>query len=171
MTEIRDIILKLKDVRKERNLSYGKIIKLMEPNGDYLSKSTLSRLFSDGSEDEPDKFSYQRTIRPVAKALLDIETIEDDDDLDVQAMKSLLRYKIQRIEELEDQVKDLNSRLQSEKDKHRAKMDKEREQFQRSLDFLKNQILLKDNRIDQLMSDNTKYAHHIVNCPYREVKK
>ena len=105
MTNTKDIILKLKEVREEKGLSYGDILELMEKNGDYLSKSTISRVFSEGSE--ASSFRYEETIRPIAKALLDIENIEADDDMDVQAMKSLLKYKIQRIEELEQQIEQL----------------------------------------------------------------
>lgn len=169
MTNTKDIIAKLKEVREEKGLSYGDILALMEKNGDYLAKSTLSRVFAEGSEEQ--SFKYDETIRPIAKALLDIENIEDTDDMDVQAMKSLLKYKIQRIEELEAQVQDLKVTLAESSEKHHAKLDKEREQFRRSLDFLKGQIELKDKRIDQLMGSNLKYAEHIVNCPYRGVKE
>ena len=92
MTNTRDIIIKLKEVRQEKGLSFGDILTLMENNGDYLSKSTLSRVFAEGSEDG--SFKYEETIRPIANALLDIETIEDTDNMDVQAMKSLLKYKV-----------------------------------------------------------------------------
>ena len=102
MTNTKEIIMKLKEVRKEKDLSYGDILELMEQNGDFLSKSTISRVFQEGSESL--SFRYEETIRPIAKALLDIETIEADDDIDVQAMKSLLQYKIQRIEELERHI-------------------------------------------------------------------
>ena len=80
MTNTKDIILRLKKVRQEKGLSYSDILELMEKNGDFLAKSTLSRLFSDGSEEM--SFKYDETIRPVAKALLDIESIEEDDTMD-----------------------------------------------------------------------------------------
>ena len=82
MTNTREIILKLKEVREEKGLSYGDILEIMEKQGDFVSKSTLSRLFAEGSEDG--SFKYEETIRPIAKALLDIETIEDTDDMDVE---------------------------------------------------------------------------------------
>ena len=97
MTNTHDVIIKLKDVREEKQLSFSNILELMENNGDYLSKSTLSRVFADGSENQ--SFRYEETIRPIAKALLDIETIEEDDTTDIKAMKSLLKLKIARIEE------------------------------------------------------------------------
>jgi len=150
MLLMRDIVLKLKEVRDEKGLSYNDIIKLMEKNGDYLSKSTLSRVFAEGSEDL--SFKYEETIRPIAKALLDIETIEDDDTLDTQAIKSLLKYKIQRrIDELERQVEQLKASLDKEKVKYHEKLDEQREMYDRRVDFLKDQISLKDKRMDQLL--------------------
>ena len=166
MTYTRDLIIKLKAVRNEKNLSLTDILELMEKNGDFLSKSTVSRVFADGSEEQ--SFKYEETIRPLAKALLDIETIEDDDNLDTQAMKLLLQYKIQRIEELE-------GLLTKEKIKSHEKLDKERAQHQKSIEFLKEQIDLKDKRMDQLLEavfqkDNkiNELTDHIINCPYRK---
>ena len=149
MTNTRDIIIKLKEVREEKKLSYNDILKLLEKNGDYLSKSTLSRIFSDGSEET--NFDYENTIRPIAKALLDIETIEVDDTMDVQALKTLLRYKIQRIEELEHQVEQLSAALDREKVKSSDKVERERERSNKSIEFLKEQIALKDKRMDMLL--------------------
>jgi len=150
MTNTKDIIIRLKEVREEKGLSYSDILDLMEKNGDYLAKSTLSRVFSEGSEDL--SFRYDETLRPIAKALLDIETIEDDDSIDTQAMKTMLKYKIQRIEELERQIELLRVQLDKEKLKYHEKLDKEREQFQRSIDFLKEQVSYKDQRMDLLLS-------------------
>ena len=79
------------------------------------------------------------------------ETIEDDDNMDTKAMKALLKYKIRRIEDLEAENKDLKAALAEEKVKYHEKLDKEREQHQKSVDFLKNQIDLKDKRMDQLL--------------------
>lgn len=149
MTNTKDLIIKLKEVREEKNLSFTDIMNLMESNGDYIAKSTLSRLFGEGSEEL--KFNYEDTLRPIAKALLDIEHIEDDDTMDIQAMKSLLKYKMNRITELEHQVSQLKTQLDKEQIKYHQKLEKEREQHQRSIEFLKNQIDLKDKRMDQLL--------------------
>lgn len=162
---IREIIIKLKKVRDEKKLSYGDILDLMEKNGEFVSKSTLSRIFSEGSEEID--FSYEGTIRPIANALLDIETIDDDDDLDIQAMKSLLIYKMKYIEELESELNEEKAARDRDKVKYHEKMDKQRAQLQNSIDFLKNQILLKDKRIDQLMASAAQFTDHIMNCPYR----
>lgn len=149
MTNTKDIIIKLKEVREEKKLSFQDIINLMEQNGDYIAKSTLSRVFSDGSEEL--HFKYEETIRPIANALLDIDHIEDDDVLDVIAMKTLLQYKDRRIKELEKQIHELETQISKEKNKYHEKLEKERDQHQRSVEFLKNQIDLKDKRMDQLL--------------------
>jgi len=149
MTNTSDVILRLKEVRSEKNLSYGDILDLMEKNGDYLSKSTLSRVFQDGSENL--SFRYEETIRPIAKALLDIETIEEDDNLNVQTMKALLKYKIQRIEELEAQIEQMRASFDHERVKIHERNDREREQLNKQIEFLHDQILMKDQRFDTLL--------------------
>ena len=161
MTNTRDLIIQLKEVREEKGLSYNDILSLMEKNGDYLSKSTISRVFSDGSEEL--SFRYEETIRPLAKVLLDIETIEDDDNLDTRAMKSLLKYKIQRIEELERQLEKLECDIVKLKLSNHEKMEAERRIYDKRIDFLKTQIDLKDKRMDQLLEAVRKIAY-ITNC-------
>ena len=149
MTNTKELILQLKEVRQEKQLSYNDILEIMEKNGDFLAKSTLSRVFAEGSENE--RFMYETTIRPIANALLDIETSEETDTIDEKAMKALLRYKIQRIEELEQQIEQLNLALANEKVKYHEKLDEERAIFNNRIDFLKEQINYKDARMDMLL--------------------
>lgn len=170
MTNSRDVIIKLKEVKEEKNLSLGDILRMMEENGDYLSKSTLSRIFSEGSEEL--NFKYEETIRPIANAILDVDNLEETDDLDTQALKVLLHYKKDHIRELEAKVTSLENALKAEKDKYHEKMEKEREQFQRSLAFLKEQVALKDKRMDLLLDSvakkdeyNQKMLDRLLMCP------
>lgn len=149
MTNTRDIIIKLKEVREEKGFSYNDILDLMEKNGDFLSKSTISRVFAEGSEEL--SFRYEETIRPIANALLDIETFEDDDNIDTKAMKSILKYKIQRIEDLESQIEHLQSVLDRQKVEHYERLEEERARSERSIDFLKEQVAYKDKRMDLLL--------------------
>ena len=149
MTNTKDIIMKLKEVREEKGYSYGDILTMMEKNGDFLSKSTISRVFADGSEEM--SFRYEETIRPIANALLDIDNIEEDDTMDTQAMKSLLKYKSQYISDLEQQIQKLESDLNKEKIKYHEKLDAERDRFNKSIEFLKEQVAYKDKRMDLLL--------------------
>jgi len=149
MSNTNDIILRLKAVRNEKNLSYGDIMKLMEKNGDYLSKSTISRIFADNSENQT--FRYNETIRPIAKALLDIENIESADSPDISAMKSLLQFKIHRIEELEKEIINMRMGYQEESLRLHEKMEREREQAQKNIDYFKAELQRKEQRIDTLL--------------------
>ena len=97
MTNSKDVILKLKEVREEKGLSYADILDLMENNGDFVSKSTLSRVFAEGSEDI--KFRYEDTIRPIAKALLDIENLEETDEFKTTKFFCKTNFDMSHIEE------------------------------------------------------------------------
>jgi len=142
MTNSKDLILKLKEVKERDHLSLGDIETRTEENGEHVSKTTLSRVFSEGSEDI--QFKFESTLKPIANALLDIDTIEEDDDLDTQGLKLMLKLKA-------DKIKELEAALDHEKVKHHEKIEKEREQSRRSIEFLKEQIQFKDKRIDFLL--------------------
>lgn len=178
MTNTKDVIIKLKEVKKEKGLSLDKILILVEQNGEYISKSTLARVFADGSE-EKKSFRYEETIRPIANALLDIENEEDDDDAETLAFKSILKLKMnvidensRKIEELQEQVKETESK---EKRKYHEKLASELTKMQKSLDFAMEQIALKDKRIDQLMNANDRLSvtndrliNQLMDCPLRK---
>lgn len=142
MTNSRDLILKLKEVKERDRLSLAEIEERTEKNGEHVSKTTLSRVFSEGSENTI--FKFEGTLKPIANALLDIDTIEDDDDLDTQGFKIMLKLKA-------DKIKELEAALDHEKVKHHEKIEKEREQSRKSIEFLKEQIQFKDKRIDFLL--------------------
>lgn len=82
-------------------------------------------------------------------------------------MKSLLKLKIARIEELE-------ALLETEKHKYHEKLAKETKHFQDSLSFMTNQIALKDKRIDalletttELLTTNNRLVNQLMQCPLR----
>lgn len=159
MTNSRDLILKLKEVKERDRLSLAEIEARTEINGEHVSKTTLSRVFSEGSENTI--FKFEGTLKPIANALLDIDTIEEDDDLDTQGLKLMLKIKA-------DKIKELEAALDHEKVRHIEKREKEREQFQKSLNFLKEQVTLKDKRIDQLLDANVKLLNQLLTCPCRQ---
>lgn len=161
MVTTKDLIMKLKAVKEERKLSYDAILEMVNANGGYISKTSLSRIFSENSED---RGFMESTLLPVANALLDVDTIEEDDDTDERAMKTLLRYKSQRIEELEKQLADADI-------EYNKKMDTERASWSRSIDFLKDQISKKDERIDILFGLYTKLLEQYTSCPYNKREK
>ena len=159
MIDTREIILKLKQAKAEKNLSNNDIVDL---TNHYVSLSSVQRVFADGSENS--SFRYEDTIRPLVKALLDMDTIEDSDDMDTKALKSLLKLKIQRIEELENQLKE-------SKIKNHEKIEKERVQYERHIKLLEEQIATKDRRMEEMKvrfdrkdEQYTELVNRLLNC-------
>ena len=58
---------------------------------------------------------------------------------------------MQRIEDLENQLEHLQAALDNEKLKRHEKIDDIRAEYERKIDFLKEQITLKDKRMDLLL--------------------
>lgn len=131
----RDLIIQLKQYRDEHGFSHKRIVDIVceyaEQNNtdDYVSLSTVKRVFREGSEDD-DSFNFDLTIRPIAAALLGLESVSPkahDKELSI----SLLRYKNERIQQLEKQLED------------------EREISNRRVEFLKQQIAVKDGYLQK----------------------
>ena len=178
----REIILSLKKVVEEKGLtSIDKIHEYVEERmGQHvISRSTVGRVFAKGSEDRSNTFNYEITLQPLCDALLDIQNDEEDDSADTLAYKSLLRYKKGRIVNLEEEVESVKRK---EKAKYAERLEKETKHFNDSLEFMKNQIALKDQRIDELLADvkeflasnkelmmtNNKLVTQLMNCPIRK---
>ena len=127
---IADIITSLKKVREENGLSYQRIVDLVEENGDYVSISTVRRVFEEGSEAYG--FQYENTLKPIAAAVLGLYGSSEDVTPDeADTMKAIIDYKSERIADLQERLK-------------RAE-----ESYKRRIEFLKSQIALKDERIDR----------------------
>ena len=134
--KMQNIIKRLKEV-KERDSSIT-IAKIADHTG--VSHSTVTRMFSDKSDDMT--FRYE-SVRPVAEMLLGLDSLDEGED-DEKALKAIIQYKDTLISQLREQI-------EAEKEKHDKKLDKERSQSRTSIDFLKHQIELKDERITRLM--------------------
>lgn len=134
--KIANIILRLKEVKE--NQPGLTIQKISDHTG--VSLSTVSRIFSEGSESQ--SFRYD-SVRPIAQMLLGIDDLDEGDD-EEKGLKAIIQFKDAKIKELEE-------RLSEEKEKHEKKLEKERLQHKASIDFLKHQIELKDDRIDLLL--------------------
>lgn len=79
-----ELILQLKKVRAERNLSNSDILKMVLEAGLYISKSSVQRVFAEGSEEVA--FWYEDTVQPIEMVLLvqpepvpveELDTIQD----------------------------------------------------------------------------------------------
>lgn len=167
MTDTRELIANLKDVKQAKGLSINDIVEL---TGNLVSKTTVQRVFADGSEEI--SFRYEETLRPIANALLNVDTINETDNPEILAMKSLLKYKSQLIDEMENKINELNANFDKEKMAYLEKLDEMRSHYCERLDFANNQIELKDKRMDQLLEAvfvkdklQQELLNKILNCP------
>lgn len=164
----KELVAKIRKASSERDLSINDIITMMKEKGYYpCGQATISRLLS-GDADESN-YDYLKTIIPVYNTLLVDENENSDENY--EAMKALLEYKLEVIEDLKTQLDAKDEKHKEEiarlKAKYHDKLEKETVRFQEIMEFRGNQIALKDERITKLMEDNSKLTDHIVNCPFR----
>ena len=162
MINTKDVILALKKVKKDKKLSNEKIYKMVKEKdfATSVSLTTVNRVFRKDSETIP--FRYEATLRPIANALLDMEVVEDTDNNDTQAYKSILVLKQEIITELEKKLKDVEN------------ANPDIMHYVRSIEHLQKQLAFKDKRIDQLLDANDrlqktvdKLTDQLLSCPHR----
>lgn len=136
-----DLIRQLKVVKKELEITYPRLMERIEKNGDSVSMSTLKRVFAEDSEVN-DSFNYASTLMPIAKVLLDAEDVPGEENtaegIEIAALKADIRVKNEIIEKLQFQIDEL-----------KKKVDAIKAEEARRLSFLRNQIELKDRRMDE----------------------
>ena len=133
LTNTQNIISKLKEVKKQNELTLPRILDMIEANGDYLSMTTLRRVFAANSEQE-DSFNYDKTIRPIANVLLLQEEYAPEgsgSNTENEALKAVLKFKNEEIESLQRQLELI------------------RKMYEERIDFLIDQIRKKDKRMDE----------------------
>ena len=133
LTNTQNIISKLKEVKKQNELTLPRILDMIEANGDYLSMTTLRRVFAANSEQE-DSFNYDKTIRPIANVLLLQEEYAPEGTVSTtenEALKAVLKLKNEEIESLKKQIEIM------------------RKMYEERIDFLIDQIRKKDKRMDE----------------------
>lgn len=136
--QISNIIKRLKQVRQihpEFTLQ-----KVSDETG--ISLSTVSRIFADGSETlEHQSFRYD-SIKPIAALLLEDDSLEDNEEKAL--LKAIIAMHEAEIARLEHQNCTISEKFEK-------KLEKERAHSRVSIDFLKHQIELKDDRITKLL--------------------
>lgn len=145
ITATREIITQLKHVKSEYELTIPRIKEMLEKNGDFLSLSTLRRVFAEHSEDDA-SFSYERTLAPIARALLfqDQEPAEADEDESavmndrLEGLKHVILLKNEQLAEANAKIEELKSTINDL-----------RAEYDLRLRFLRDQIELKDKRMDE----------------------
>ena len=114
----RKVILRLKEARAQKNLTYQDIVDACEAQNESVSLSTVRRIFSKGSEDGADYRTY--TINAIFRAVIGTEEIELTDAEEAamteaekevvtenSALKAVVEMKDATIADLQQQIESL----------------------------------------------------------------
>lgn len=134
----QDLIAELKKAKAENEVTYPRILDMMEANGNPVSLTTLRRVFADGSELNAGSFNYETTLLPIAEVLLNIEDVPTPEDSpqarQIDALKAVIHCQNEELVRLHELKELLLNRVA----------------------FLDRQIRIKDRRIDN--------KDRLVNC-------
>ena len=104
------LIRKLKEAKKNNNLSATDIAKIVKQNGGNLSVTTIKRVFAKGSENQ--SFSYDYTLLPLVKAMLNKnDTVQEElpDAEMIKGMNAIINTQKDEIERLRKTIQRLES--------------------------------------------------------------
>lgn len=120
----RKVILRLKEARAQKNLTYQDIVDACEAQNESVSLSTVRRIFSKGSEDGADYRTY--TINAIFRAVIGTEEIELTDAEEAamteaekevvtenSALKAVVEMKDATIADLQQQIESLIAEKES----------------------------------------------------------
>lgn len=140
----RDVVSKLRKVKKDQDLTISNIMDLLEKNGSYLSESTVKRVFMDNIE--PTSFKYTSTLSPLADALLDLYSDKSGVD-EVSALKAIIHDKNKVINILIAK----NEEQKAEYDRRITHLTRQIEKLEEHLDFRERVVDRKDKVIEKLL--------------------
>lgn len=134
----RELIIALKEAKVKQEITIPRLLDILQANNQTVSRTTLVRLFADGSEDN-DSFNYSSTLKPVADVLLANEDEQEDTKhhLEMVRLQSEIRVKDEAIVTLNNQIDSLIKQVEQT-----------RADAAKQVEFLHRQIELKDRRMD-----------------------
>lgn len=140
----RKTIHRLKQIKAEQGLTLPRIIELMDERGQYVSETTIKRVFAEGSEEQ--NFRYQDSIAPIADVLLDIYG-EDSDGEDSEALRRIIREKNKLIEflmmKLDEKEQEFGKRIELYEERKAL--------YEKTIERFEIQIARKDELIERLL--------------------
>ena len=129
-----ELIIELKKAIAEKNIGQTELMKIMEEHGHPLAKTTVQRLYKDGSEVN-DSFRYKDTLQPLAEVLLDEDPYFDP--VELARLQAEIKLKDETIAILNNQIDSLIEQIEQI-----------RAEDAKQIEFLHKQINLKDQRMD-----------------------
>ena len=130
-----ELIIELKKAIAEKNIGQTELQKIMEERGHPIAKTTIQRLYKDGSEVN-DSFRYKDTLQPIAEVLLP-DKDPYFDPVEIARLQAEIKLKDETISILNNQIDALIAQIKQI-----------REEDAKQIKFLHDQIHLKDQRMD-----------------------
>lgn len=125
-----ELIKKLKEAKKDKEITFPRLIERLEKNGTPISLTTLRRVFADNSE-QNDSFSYESTLMPLAEVLLTYDDVPTPENnvytKEIDGLKAVIHTQNEEIVKLHEIQNHLENRIA----------------------FLLEQIEKKDKRMDE----------------------
>ena len=134
-----ELINELKQLRKQKNITYQEIADKTEENGESVSLSTVKKVFSDNYQHDHD---YNNVLLPIMNVLVPIE----EGNLELHILQTRLELK-------NEMIRQLNIRLEKKENSYRRREDFIMDQLynlRQQIEFDKEQIQFKDSQIKRL---------------------
>ena len=125
----KEIILKLKAVKQEKNLSVPCIQRMCEVSGHYMAINTFRNIFAKGSENN--SFSYEHTLKPIADVLLPESMTMNEADRNLQLLTNQLinerKEHKEQTEKLRRRIKGLQEKVEKQEELIKQLLEKRHE--------------------------------------------
>ena len=132
----RELVIELKKARTEKDITLPRLLDMLKAERKEVGMTTLKRVFREGSEDN-DSFKYS-TLKPIAEVLLDEDNDGSTNNLELIRLQSEIRVKEEEITTLNKQIDSLIIQIEQA-----------RSEAASQIEFLHDQIKLKDKRMDK----------------------
>jgi hypothetical protein len=111
-TKAQELIRQLKEAKSRNEITYPRLIEMLDRIGKPVSLTTLRRVFADGSESNAGSFSYEHTLIPIAEALLNVEDVPSaHDSPEIDGLKAVIHVQNEEIARLHELKDHLESRI------------------------------------------------------------
>lgn len=157
MSELQELLAKLRAAKNTKGLSYQDIVDITEENGEAVSLSTVKRIFQRDSD--LGNFRYHQTVRPVIRAVLGLDEETDPPAENptaeqaeqyytiIEAMKSVIDLK-------GDQLAEKTAELERLRAEQKEDLRRVEEREQKKVDYLK--------RIVDDLQSSTKWYKRVI---------
>lgn len=132
VTRAQELVKQLREIKERNEITFPRIIEMMEAHDPsrVVSLSTLRRVFANGSD--PNSFSYENTLIPIADVLLHVEDNPQSAEMsphakEIEALKAVIACQNEELDRLHETKEHLEARVT----------------------FLLEQIAIKDRRMDE----------------------